>query len=416
MWTELLLSIALALPVVPVVEATPEGDTLVVVSDDRVPLIGMRLALPVGRLSPWWWTSDAAAAWHLPMTDPALAARLSDGMDFTLSSDDWSTTITARFHTNNLDTSLSSIRDFLSAGATQRGALREWRSMGRGPWERAQGGLSVVVQRLLLDPRDLRHRSPPAPPRRQSRLQRSRQALVGLTNRIIGFTGDITHHQAREAAAALLPPPDTIQPEGLTPTPLPMLPVRSGLQTGWLPGAGQGAVVLARDSLSQTDPDLPALGVALHVLAGGVRSRLLVALRHDTGLIYSLSSDIGAGPIPGILTIAIPTRASRLTQTSQQAMAVLADFAANGITPAEHAAAVASLRLSAVPDTPDDTLQGAMEAIRHGWPVAHRQQTAVESAALSTAEINAFISRFFSPDAVVVLRVLPTPGLSPRAP
>ena len=413
MWTELLLAVVLAAPII---ETTPEGDTLVVVPDGRVDLIGLRLSLPVGRLSPWWWSANAAVAWHLPRADPALSARIDALMTLTLADDDWNTTLSARFRTRDFDHAISALQDFLDGGEVDRGALQSWRSAGPGMWEVPQSALTVMVQRLLLDPRDLRRVTAPNPPRRLARLQRTRAALVGLTDRIIGFTGDVTVRQARESAAALLAPPATTQPDDLAPVPVSIPPVPGGERTGWLPGGGQGAVVLARGSLSRTDPDYPALLVALHVLAGGVRSRLLVGLRHEAGLIYSLSAADGAGPIPGLMTISIPTRASQLTQTNQLTGSILADFIEGGITPVEQATAIHALRLDARPATPDDALLAAMEALRHGWPLDHHQKAIDAAAVLSTAQINTFIAEFFSPEATTLLRVLPAPGLPPPIP
>ncbi len=411
MWTELLLAAALA---VPTVEVTPEGDTLVVVPDSRVDLVGVRIALPVGRLSPWWWSASAAAAWHLPLTDAELSDRIDDRMALTLSGDDWSTTLEAHFRTGDLDTALSALQDLLAGGTIDRDALQAWRGAGRGPWDAPRSMLSVMVERILLDPHDLRRQPAPPPPRRLAPLQRTHAALVGIRNRIIGFTGDITESQAREAAAAPPPPSSTDQPDGLQPILTP-IPATGGTRAGWLPGAGQGAVLLARGSLARTDPDYPALRVELHALAGGARCRLLVALRHEAGLIYSLTAEDGTGPVPGLLTVTIPTRASQLAQTSQLTGEVLAAFAGQGITDAERDRAIRALRLTA-PATPDEILLELMETLRHGWPRDHRVATIDAAQALPIERINAFIADFFSPDSVALLRVLPSPGLSPASP
>ncbi|MFT5679146.1 MAG: hypothetical protein ACI8RZ_000050 [Myxococcota bacterium] len=413
MWAELLLAVVLAAPVI---ETTPEGDTLVVVPDTRAALVGVRIALPVGRLSSWWWDADVAAAWHLPRADPQLTVRIDELMALDLSSDAWSTTLSARFRTQDLDHAISALADFLSGGSVERSTLRAWRSAGRGPWEAPRRALSVMVERMLLDPRDLRRRPAPSPPRRLSRLQRTRSALVGLQDRIIGFTGDVTIQQARESAAALLPTPATTLPDNLAPVLTPIPPTPGGVRAGWLPGGGQGAVVLARAGLAKTDPDYPALLVALHALAGGARSRLLIALRHEAGLIYSLSASDGAGPIPGLMTITIPTRASQLSQTTQLTDQLLSDFAARGITEPERTVAIRALRLRDTPTTPDDALLATMEALRHDWPQDHSTAVIDDAETLPIAEINAFINDFFSPDAVSLLRVLPAPGLPPTSP
>lgn len=412
MWTELILAVALAAPIV---EPLPGGDTLVVVRDERVPLISLNLSLPAGHLSPWWWSGEAAAAWHLPLTEPSIAARLSGLMDLQLSSDDWSTTLSATFRTADLERSLSAVQEFLDGDEVARDALRGWRAAGRGPWEVPKSTVQVLVQRLLLDPRDLRRQSPPALPRRRSKLLRTRAALLRLSNRIIGFTGDITLNKARDSAAAMLPQASSVPPRGHAPRAVDIPLLHGGMQSGWLPGSGHGAVVLTRASLARTDPDHPALLVALHALAEGVHARLLVGLRHEAGLIYSLSVSDGIGAIPDLLTIAIPSRASQLSQTSQLAEHILSTFAANGITAAEHRAAARALEHQAAAQTPQQALLRSMEAIRHGWPLDHHQQTADAAHSLTTEQINDFIGAFFAPEAVVLLRILPAPRLAPTA-
>ena len=410
MWTELLLTIALASPVV---ESLPDGDTLVVVADERVELVSLHLSLPVGHLSPWWWSGEVAAAWHLPLTDPALARRLSALMDLQLSSDDWSTTLSATFRTTDLDPSIAAVREFLDADTAARSALRSWRSAGHVPWDVPRSTLQVLVRRLLLDPRDLRRQPPPAQPRRRAGLQKTRTELLRLKNRIIGFSGDIKEENARRYAAELLPAPSSIPPQGHAPDPVEIPPLHGGLQSGWLPGSGHGAVVITRASLSRADPDHPALLVALQVLAEGIRSRLLIGLRHEAGLIYSLSVRDGIEATPDLLTIAIPARASQVSQTSQITVDILAKFAADGITEAERLAAIRALEHQAAPRTPLQELLQLMEACRHGWPLDHHQQTVAAARSLSTEQINRFIETFFAPESIMQLRLLPAPRLAP---
>ncbi len=413
MWTELLLAVALGSPHV---EPTREGDTLVVVPDTRSALVGVRLSLPAGRLSPWWWSADVSAAWHLPLASPDLTRRIDSLMSFHLESDDWNTTLSAQFRTQDFDDAIDALSAFLTGGTAGRDTLRAWRSAGRGPWQVPEHTMSTMLKRMLLDPRDLRRQSAPGPPRGLARLQRTRSALLGLWDRVIGFTGDITTTQARESVAKLLPPHAESPPDGVAAKPVSIPPVAGGVRTGWLPGGGQGAVVLARSSVAKTDPSYPALQVALHALAGGSRSRLLLALRHDSGLIYSLSADDGAGPLPGLLTVTIPVRASQLRQTTAHAERLLSDFAMHGITPSEHTAAIRSLRRSILPTTPDDVLLATMEALRHDWPLDHSTTRIDTAASMPLATINAFIADFFSPEAVAMVRVLPAPGLPPPPP
>ncbi|MDG1479820.1 MAG: insulinase family protein [Myxococcota bacterium] len=413
MWTELLLAVALGSPLV---EPTLEGDTLVVVPDTRSALVGMRLSLPAGRLSPWWWSADASAAWHLPLASPDLTRRIDALMSFHLKSDDWNTTLSAQFRARDFDDAIATLSEFLTGGPIGRDTLRAWRSAGRGPWQTPQHTLSVMLKRMLLDPRDLRRQPAPGPPRGLTRLQQTRTALLSLRDRIIGFTGDVSIDQARASVATLLPPHAASLPAGITAKPIPIPPVAGGVRTGWLPGGGQGAVVLARSSMAKTDPDYPALQVALHALAGGIRSRLLLALRHESGLIYSLSADDGAGAIPGLLTVTIPARASQLSQTTAHAERLLSDFAAQGITPSEHTAAVRALRRSTIPTTPDDVLLATMEALRHDWPLDHSITRIDTAESMPLATINTFIADFFSPEVVALLRVLPASGLPPPPP
>ncbi len=56
-------------------EALPGGDTLLVVTDDRAPVVYLQVDLPVGDSSPWAEPLHTDDAWAIQRLDPAGALR-----------------------------------------------------------------------------------------------------------------------------------------------------------------------------------------------------------------------------------------------------------------------------------------------------------------------------------------------------
>lgn len=87
---------------------------------------------------------------------------------------------------------------------------------------------------------------------------------------------------------------------------------------------GPAAIRIGGPALEATDPDLPAFALALDALAAGSASGLSRALRHDRGLVYTISGEL----VPrssgrGSWSVAWTTAESRVGETIALAEAVL---------------------------------------------------------------------------------------------
>ena len=75
-----------------------------------------------------------------------------------------------------------------------------------------------------------------------------------------------------------------------------------------MPGSGQAAVAVARNTLARTDPRYYRAIVANAVLGGGYSARLNQEIRIRRGLSYGAGSDIDARGRPGPFVATVQTR------------------------------------------------------------------------------------------------------------
>lgn len=409
MWAELLVSAALA--AAPVVSALPSGDTLVVVADDTVPLVAVRIDLPAGRLSPWWQRTHAAAAWHLPLTDPTRRDALAAQMSLSLRHDDWRTTLEARFHAEDTDAAVSALAELLAAEGGHPDALRAWRQgTAEAPWMAADRGAQSVLRalaaRAVLGDGDPRQSLPTTGRLRRRRVRQAQAHLSRLPGRVIGFAGDITAEEARDAAAQILPAPLPRAPTGLAPS-LPDAPAaRPASARARAPARARGWVLTARPGLAASDPDLPALWLAMHALSASGRSRMYQTLRHEQGLVYAVDTQLGTGPEPGVLMVVTACRLVNLEPVAAASRAEVDRFAADGLTDAELRAAKAALRQAAAQQAgaPDAALHAAVEQRSGGTNLV---ALAAAADTLSLGAVNSFVADFFGPGSITVITVLP---------
>lgn len=407
MWAEVWLSAALAAPVV---EPLPGGDTLVVVEDDRVPLVEVAVTLPAGRLSPWW-SGGAPVAWYLPLAEPSWSGH-AQVMQLSLYHDDRSATMAARFHASDADAALAVMAEILRADRVERATVQAWRREGPAPWLRhdasPQQVLRAIAARAVLADGDPR-RAIPDPALSVRRVRQAQAQLPRLPGRIVSVAGDCSVEDARAAAARLLPPPLERVPSGLEIV-LPPAPEQvPGVARARAPGRGRGWVVTARAGLAADDPDLAALWLALHALSNAGRSRMYRALRHDRGLVYGIDTQLGVGPQPDVLMIVAACRLSNLDAVAEESRTVVDRFATEGVTEAELRAAQAALRQAAaeIQGSPSRLRAHQVTVLQGGIDLISLAEAAD---AVSVASLNRFVADFFGPGRVSVISVLPGGG------
>jgi zinc protease len=156
------------------------------------------------------------------------------------------------------------------------------------------------------------------------------------------LSGDINPAQARALAQrhfgdwhVLLPPID----RGYPPVPAP----RSQIIVIDMPGAGQAAVAVARNTLARQDPRYYRALVANAVLGGGYSARLNQEIRIRRGLSYGAGSGIEARREPGPFVASVQTRNDAAAEVLGLILTEMRRLGAEPVSAAELTARRASL-------------------------------------------------------------------------
>jgi zinc protease len=232
---------------------------------------------------------------------------------------------------------------------------------------------------------------------------------VSLPGRVVAFAGDLTLDEAERWAAGWLPETAERPPAGIAPDVRPLAEPASLPRESSVTLARLTQVYLAwgRDSLPWDAPDAPAFAVADHVLTGHFDSRLYVALRHEGGETYGVRSSVLGDVVPGPYTVSTFTRAGNAARLAEKLREALGAFHERGITEAELQDAVGYLRgrLPFTRESPQDVLARWLSERRLGLPPGFRDGLAERAAALTLAEVNAFIARWYDPARFTTVRV-----------
>lgn len=398
-----------------------EGTDLLLVEDHRVPLAHVVVEFPVGTWSPWAVREQAGKAFAIQPYDPGgrLRARADAlSIDLTVEMGSHASTITVSCHADDLEAALALVADVLANREFDEHELRRWTKAGKINWKTSQKQpefrLAQAEALRLYAGDDPRRRAyePPAQKRTDTtRLAATRDTVVRLPRRAIGFAGDVTRERAERLAVGLLPPPLAEAPEGLEPhfsplTPMDELPAEQELT---MPRIQQAFFAYGRHSLTWNDPRYPAFLVADHVLGGHFFSRMYVALRHEGGETYGAGTRGRGGLYPEGYALETFTRGDNAAETEAKLRAVLERLHADGITEEERQAAVGFL-LGERPfrrQAPSQILARALWERRHGLPPGFHDGLTDRAAAVPLAEINAFILDFYDPAGFRMLKLSP---------
>lgn len=394
------------------------GNTVVFVSDDRAPLVHVRVLFPVGRYSDWFEEHHGSEALRF-MTrteDGRLRARASE------LAVDVSATVGLRWSSvrvSGLAEDLPQIRalldDILTHDDYDRRALARARRVSRNQWKEYRKSprswqWRAAMDQLVAEPDDPRarvYREPDRISKDVEALAATRAQIVSLPGRIVGVAGAVTEEEVRALVDGLPPIRDDV-PDDLAPRygPLATRPERHRIT---LPRLTQVYFTLYRDSLTLDDPDRPAALVAEHVLGGHFYSRLSVAMRHEGGHTYGAGSFADARVVPSLHAILTFTRSDNADAAEQTLLRTLRTFHADGLTEQERAEAVSTLkgRRAFANLSPRQVLGRRLSELQNALPPGYSDALVEKAAALPLDAVNAFVAEHYDPARFTLLRVEP---------
>lgn len=178
---------------------------------------------------------------------------------------------------------------------------------------------------------------------------------------VVGLVGAALGAACVRAGAGASPvPPRRLDPVQLGPRPHVVLHGEDTEQTH---------LMLGVPGLSRHDPRRPALAVLNTALGGGPSSRLFQQVRERRGLAYSVYSTFTTHADTGSFAVYAGCAPDRLDEVGSVVRDVLADVAANGLTPAEVARAQGNLRgglVLGMEDTPSRMNRLGRAELDHG--------------------------------------------------
>jgi zinc protease len=400
------------------VEAGTQG---ALVEDHRAPVVAVTIEFPVGTWSPWARAHHADDAFSYQDDDPdrslrkradALAASIDLGMGRR------SASLTINCLKGDLDATLVLAKDILSNTRYDAHELKraghEQAILWRGNETDVAFRMAQATARVLFaptDPRRLPYEKPETVSTDIPKLVATRDLMIRLPGRVVGFAGDLTLDEAKRAGEGLLPAPVAAVPEEITPQlkPIATAASRAKEQDIAMRKLTQVYLALGRDSLPWTDPRRPAFLVADHVLGGHFYSRLYVALRHEAGDTYGAGTSDRGDVVPGTYAATTFTRAENAGSIEAKLRAVMTLFYEKGITEEERAGAVSYLRGNRAFDrqSAGQILGRFMTERRLGLAPGFLDDQIERASTLSLDEINAFIRDYYDPAQFSMLRAVP---------
>lgn len=396
------------------------GTTGALVEDHRAPVVSITVEFPVGTWSPWARAHHAGDAWVFQDDDPdrrlrkradALAAEVALDMG------DRSAFLTLRCLKSDLDATLALAKDILANTRFDRHDLkrarRERQILWRGNETDVGFRMAQATARSLFaagDPRRMPYEKLEQVSTDVEALVSARDLVVRLPGRIVGFAGDLTLEEARQAASGWLPAPLASVPDGLAPQLSPITPAagRAKNQDVAIRSLTQVYFALGRDSLPWNDPRRPAFLIADHVLGGHFYSRLYVALRHDAGDTYGAGTREDGDVVPDAYTATTFSRADNAGSIEAKLRATMTVFHDQGISEEERAGAISYLRGSRAFDRQSarQILRRFLTERRYGLAPGSLDEQIERAASLSLPDINAFIRDFYDPAQFSMLRAV----------
>lgn len=399
----------------PVIWTVDDATAAVLVEDHRAPLVELRVQLPAGSWTPWMLDSHGEDAWMHQYYDTGgtLRAR-ADALaaDIYFDVREQRSMMMVSCLKRDLPAVLELVGDIFAntnfdteeLKRTEKGYGINWASNQKDPQFRT----NQATHRMLFaegDPRRIPYEEPAGVETDTATLAATRDAMLRLPGRVIGFGGDLTRAEVDDMIGTILPAA-AAAPEGMEPVffPLNELPE---------------SVVEPMENLTQTyfawfkagpdwdAEDYAAWRVADHVLGGHFFSRLYVALRHDGGETYGASTSGSGSEDARVFSIGTFTRLENTESTEEKLRATLASFHSEGISADELDGAIGYLLGSRLRDkqSPGQVLNETMWELGNDRALGWEDQLNEATSALSVEAVNAAITAHFAPDSFTMLKV-----------
>lgn len=173
-----------------------------------------------------------------------------------------------------------------------------------------------------------------------------------------------------------------------------------------LPGHDVGVIMLGqRITMSDEEPDYPAMQAAMNILGGPYGSRLSRRLREQEGYSYEVGAAFrwvgpsGWGPLRVFATTSPEDTVAGLSTLREE----VARLVEHGVTAKELEAAKQALALlqTQVLSRPDGVCAMLAAAARRGRTLEYQQQWSQQLEALTVEQVNAAIRRHVRPESMV---------------
>jgi len=163
----------------------------------------------------------------------------------------------------------------------------------------------------------------------------------------------------------------------------------------------QATILMGRTAIRQTDPDYFPLVVASYILGGGASSRLYGRVRDESGLAYSVWSELAPGRYGALLAVGAQSRTPAVPKVIDLLREEMARIGREP-APAEELDLAKSSLIGSFPLRLDTSAKvagfiTAVEAEGLGLDYADRYRR--EIAAVTAADVQRVSARFFAPDA-----------------
>ncbi|GEM_PF-3299757 len=393
--------------------ALARGGTLLVLEDQRVPLVEMVFAVPRG-----WvhrsWDLEEELAWKYQLLDTRIDVYekldlLPADLSLTIGPDQVMLRATclardAEGLASLLAVALNSDFRGISVDLTEEAAFTHQERQQRPIYR-----LDTALRDALLVDGDSRRADGPPPLDlvvAADDLRQRRDTLVRRPERVIGFAGAIDLETARRLANRMLVPANTRSgelPGPATRPPRPDGPDRElvaqldGIQATW--------IGLARIGLASDDPALAATSLAEAV----ARDRVMDRIRADLGATYSVSSQGLVGRHPDVYQLMLSTAPDQADAVLRELREILTDLAAGGITQDEldRVRQREFARLELAHQSPGQLLLGSITRELHGERVRTLGDWQAQLAAVELDAVHAAAAQFFRPEAFATAVLTP---------
>jgi len=390
----------------PVMWSLEDGTHVVYVEDRRVPLVELRIQLPAGDWTPWFRENGGSEAFFNTYYDlegslRARADALAANIGFSIK--DQRSVISVSCLKRDLPEVVELLGDVIANTSYDSEELKRdqknrqigWKSSLKDPNFRS----GQAAHALLFAEGDARRHDyePPLDVVQDlDQLVSTRDALLRLPGRALGFGGDLSREEAEALAGQLLPPLSEALPGEMEPAILDLL---DPPDTATEPMENLTQVYFSwfREGLDFDHADYAKWQVANHALAGHFYSRLYVALRHDSGETYGVRASSTGANDPRLYGLGTFTRTDNRESVEAKLRQTVETMRAEGITAEELDAAKGAKRgrLLFGQQSPGQVLDEALWELGNDREPGFDESMVEAIEALGLEEVNAFIAEFY---------------------